>query len=56
MFNFGSPETTGGWLVHVAGAIFAIFLIYWMRLDRKDLAPFQWIAARMLRFTGSLQQ
>jgi hypothetical protein len=30
MFNFGSPKTTGDWLVHLAGAIVAIFLIWWM--------------------------
>ena len=30
MFNFGKPKTTGDWIVHVAGAIVAIFLIWWM--------------------------
>jgi hypothetical protein len=30
MFNFGRPQTTGDWLVHLAGAIVAIFLIWWM--------------------------
>jgi hypothetical protein len=30
MFNFGKPKTAGDWIVHVAGAIVAIFLIWWM--------------------------
>jgi hypothetical protein len=30
MFNFGNPKTAGDWLLHIAGAIVAIFLIYWM--------------------------
>jgi len=30
MFNFGKPRTAGDWLVHIAGAILAIFLIWWM--------------------------
>jgi len=30
MFNFGKPKTAGDWLVHIAGAIVAIFLIWWM--------------------------
>jgi hypothetical protein len=30
MFNFGKPQTAGDWIVHIAGAIVAIFLIWWM--------------------------
>jgi hypothetical protein len=30
MFNFGKPKTTGDWMVHIAGAIVAIFLVWWM--------------------------
>jgi hypothetical protein len=30
VFNFGSPKTPGDWLVHLAGAIVAIFLVWWM--------------------------
>jgi len=30
MFNFGKPKTTGDWIVHIAGAIVALFLIWWM--------------------------
>ncbi len=30
MFNFGKPKTVGDWIVHIAGAIVAIFLIWWM--------------------------
>jgi hypothetical protein len=30
MFNFGKPKTVGDWIVHVAGAIVAIFLVWWM--------------------------
>ena len=30
MFNFGKPKTAGDWIVHVAGAIVALFLIWWM--------------------------
>ena len=30
MFNFGKPKTSGDWVVHIAGAIVAIFLIWWM--------------------------
>jgi hypothetical protein len=30
MFNFGKPKTIGDWVVHIAGAIVAIFLIWWM--------------------------
>lgn len=30
MFNFGQPKTTGDWIVHIAGAIIALFLVWWM--------------------------
>jgi hypothetical protein len=30
MFNFGKPKTVGDWMVHVFGAIVAIFLVWWM--------------------------
>jgi len=30
MFNFGKPKTVGDWIVDVAGAIVAIFLVWWM--------------------------
>jgi len=30
MFNFGRPKTVGDWVVHVAGALVAIFLVWWM--------------------------
>jgi len=30
MFNFGQPKTVGDWIVHIAGAIVALFLIWWM--------------------------
>jgi hypothetical protein len=30
MFNFGKPKTAGDWVVHIAGGIVAIFLIWWM--------------------------
>jgi hypothetical protein len=30
MFNFGKPKTAGDWFVHIAGAIVAIFLVWWM--------------------------
>ena len=30
MFNFGKPKTVGDWVVHIAGAIVAIFLVWWM--------------------------
>ena len=30
MFNFGKPKTIGDWIVHIAGAIVAIFLVWWM--------------------------
>ncbi len=30
MFNFGKPKTAGDWIVHVAGAIVALFLVWWM--------------------------
>ena len=30
VFNFGSPKTAGDWIVHIAGAVVAIFLVWWM--------------------------
>jgi hypothetical protein len=30
MFNFGKPKTAGDWIVHIAGAIVAILLVWWM--------------------------
>jgi hypothetical protein len=30
MFNFGRPKTAADWVVHIAGAIVAIFLVWWM--------------------------
>ena len=30
VFNFGKPKTVGDWIVHIAGAIIAIFLVWWM--------------------------
>jgi hypothetical protein len=30
MFNFGKPKTVGDWIVHIAGAIVAVFLVWWM--------------------------
>jgi hypothetical protein len=30
MFNFGKPKTAGDWVVHVAGGIVALFLVWWM--------------------------
>ncbi len=30
VFNFGKPKTAGDWIVHVAGAIVALFLVWWM--------------------------
>jgi len=30
MFNFGKPKTAGDWIVHITGAIVAIFLVCWM--------------------------
>ena len=30
MFNFGQPKTVGDWIVHIAGAIVALFLVWWM--------------------------
>jgi len=30
MFNFGKPKTAGEWIVHIAGAIVAILLVWWM--------------------------
>ena len=30
MFNFGQPKTVGDWIVHIAGAVIALFLVWWM--------------------------
>jgi hypothetical protein len=30
MFNFGKPKTVGDWIVHIAGAVVALFLVWWM--------------------------
>jgi hypothetical protein len=30
VFNFGKPKTAGDWIVHIAGAIVAVFLVWWM--------------------------
>jgi len=30
VFNFGKPKTVGDWIVHVAGAVVAVFLVWWM--------------------------
>jgi len=30
MFNFGKPKIAGDWIVHIAGAIVAILLVWWM--------------------------
>jgi hypothetical protein len=30
MFHFGTPETVGDWIVHIAGGIVAGTLIWWM--------------------------
>lgn len=30
VFNFGKPKTAGDWIVHIAGAVVAIFLVWWM--------------------------
>ena len=30
MFNFGKPKTVGDWIIHIAGAVVAIFLVWWM--------------------------
>ena len=30
MFNFGTPKTVGDWIVHIAGGIVALFLVWWM--------------------------
>jgi predicted cupin superfamily sugar epimerase len=30
VFNFGKPQTLGDWIVHIAGAIVAVFLVWWM--------------------------
>jgi hypothetical protein len=30
MFNFGKPKTAGDWLVHLIGALIALFLVWWL--------------------------
>ena len=30
MFRFGKPKTPGEWMIHVVGAMIALFLIWWM--------------------------
>jgi hypothetical protein len=30
MFNFGKPKTIGDWIIHIAGAVVALFLVWWM--------------------------
>jgi len=30
MFNFGKPKTAGDWIIHIAGGIVALFLVWWM--------------------------
>jgi hypothetical protein len=30
VFNFGRPKTAGDWIVHVVGAIIALFLVWWL--------------------------
>jgi hypothetical protein len=30
MFNFGKPKSAGDWIVHVIGAVIALFLVWWM--------------------------
>jgi hypothetical protein len=30
MFNFGKPRTAGDWIVHVLGAVVALFLVWWL--------------------------
>jgi glycerol uptake facilitator-like aquaporin len=30
VFNFGKPKTVGDWIVQIAGAMIAIFLVWWM--------------------------
>jgi hypothetical protein len=30
VFNFGKPKTVGDWIVHIAGAVVALFLVWWM--------------------------
>jgi hypothetical protein len=32
VFNLGKPKTGGDWIVHIAGAIVAIFLVWMLRL------------------------
>ncbi len=30
MFNFGKPKTAGDWIIHIVGAMVALFLVWWM--------------------------
>jgi hypothetical protein len=30
MFNFGKPKTAGDWIIHIAGVLVALFLVWWM--------------------------
>ena len=30
VFNFGKPKTVGDWIVHVAGGVVALLLVWWM--------------------------
>jgi len=30
MFNFGRPKTASDWIVHILGAVVAIFLVWWI--------------------------
>jgi pyocin large subunit-like protein len=30
VFNFGKPKTVGDWIVHIAGVVVALFLVWWM--------------------------
>jgi hypothetical protein len=30
VFNFGRPKTSGQWIGHIAMAIIALFLVWWM--------------------------
>jgi hypothetical protein len=30
VFNFGKPKTAGDWIIHIAGVIVALFLVWWM--------------------------
>jgi hypothetical protein len=30
VFNFGKLKTVGDWIVHIAGAVVALILVWWM--------------------------